>query len=430
MRAVLDQSEVAAIARSIGRYPAGRKTYRRTDLGNAERSSVYKHAVRSESEHKLRAALTLAETEKRIVINAEDLDADSWLLNVANGTLDLRSGELREHAREDLLSKLSPVRRDPDALSTLWERFLERITGGDRELQAFLQRAVGYSLTGDTSEEKLFFAHGPAASGKSTFMEAVKAMLGEYATTVDFETFLKRKGDSGVRNDIARLAGARIAIGVEVDEGKRLAEGLVKTLTGGDTVSARFLYKEFFEFRPQFKLWLAANDRPRVSATDTGMWRRIAQVPFTEVIPENERDPNLKQALKSDPAAQSAILNWALEGCRSWQRDGLQVPDRVKAYTEEYREENDPLRDFFEERCTFSATGTVTRKDLRHAYGQWAQANGEHVVHPKTLASALRARGVTEGAKIGGERSWQGIALPRRERDGDERDRLREDAWS
>lgn len=482
----LDQSEVEAIARSISHYPAGKRTYLRTDLGNAERlvdlhgrdlcfapalgwfvwdskrwkpdsdgeamrrmkntakriwdearatenpgeqESLYKYATRSESEPKLRAALKLAETEKPIVVNAQDLDTDPWLLNVSNGTLDLRTGELREHSRGDLLTKLSAVRYDPDTRSALWEDFLERITGSDRELQSFLQRAAGYSLTGKTSEEKLFFAHGPAASGKSTFMESIKATLGQYATTVDFETFLKRKGDSGVRNDIARLAGARIAIGAEVDEGKRLAEGLLKTLTGGDTVSARFLYKEFFEFRPQFKLWLAANARPRVSATDTGIWRRITQMPFTEVIPENERDPNLKHELKTDPEAQSAILNWALEGCRRWQQNGLQVPERVKAYTEEYREENDPLRDFFDERCAFAAEATVTRKDLLQAYEQWAQENGERPVHPKTLASALGARGGTEGPEIRGERSWHGIELSPCEHNGNELDPLQPAAW-
>ena len=179
---------------------------------------------------------------------------------------------------------------------------------------AFYRRAVGYSLTGHTSEEVLFFAHGPTATGKSSKLEAIRGVLGDYAATADFETFLKRHGDAGIRNDVARLAGARLVISVEVDDGKALAEGLLKLLTGGDTVAARFLYRETFEFRPVFKLWLAANDRPRVNADDAAMWRRILQLPFVNVIPEAERDERVKLALRNDPAVQTAILAWAVQG--------------------------------------------------------------------------------------------------------------------
>jgi putative DNA primase/helicase len=262
-----------------------------------------------------------------------------------------------------------------------------------------------------TAEDKLFFAHGPGASGKSTFLEALKAMLGDYAVTADFETFTKKKNDSGVRNDIARLAGARMVLSIEVEEGKRLAEGVVKTLTGGDTISARYLYREFFEFVPRFTLWLAANDRPHVNASDSGMWRRIVQVPFTEAIPEAERDPNVKTTLKSDPAAQSAILTWAVEGCLEWQQNGLQIPERVREYTEEYRAENDPFRDFFDEKCTIDPTARIRRSHLRRAYENWAQANGEYALDARKLADALRQRGITDTSKLDSERAWSGIAL-------------------
>jgi putative DNA primase/helicase len=472
----LPDSELAAIAASISRYPAGpapHQRYKRTDYGNAERlvdrhghrlrfcaglgwlvwdgrrwqrdhdrgamrlmketvramwfelaeiadpdakSPFCSFLLRSESEPRLKAALKLAESEASVVVSASELDREPWLLNVTNGTLDLRTGELRAHDPADLLTKLSPVTFEGDARSPLWESFLERITGGDDDLRCFLQRAVGYSLTGDTREEKLFFAHGPAASGKSTFLEAIKAVLGDYATTADFESFLKKKSDAGVRNDIARLAGTRMTIGIEVDEGKRLAEGLLKTLTGGDTITARHLYKEFFEFLPQFKLWLAANARPRVSASDSGMWRRIVQVPFAEAIPEEERDPRIKLQLKGDPQVQSAVLAWALEGCRAWQEQGLLVPERVRRYTEEYRAENDPLADFFDERCVFEPRAVVRRSELRRAYEEWARENGEWPVAPRTLAGALKARGGNDGAKRGGERAWRGVRLRLSER--------------
>jgi putative DNA primase/helicase len=469
----LPQHEVTAIAKSVSRYepaPASRR-YKRSDYGNAEglvdrhgsdlrysrglgwvvwdgrrwrrdgdgeamrrmketvramwkelagledrdeRDAVYRFLLRSETASRLKAALELAESESAVVVSAAALDADPWLLNVENGTVDLRTGELREHRRDDLITRLSPVAYVPEARSPLWEEFLARVSGGDEELQAFLQRAVGYSLSGLTSEEKLFFAHGPGASGKSTFLEAIKAVIGEYAATADFESFLKKKGDGGVRNDIARLAGVRLTIGVEVEQGKQLAEGLVKSLTGGDTITARHLYKEHFEFLPRFTLWLAANDRPRVSGSDSGIWRRIVQLPFTVVIPEQERDPTLKQRLKSDPEIQSSILAWAIEGCRAWQEQGLNIPERVKLYTEEYREENDPFADFFEERCLFEPTARVRRSELRQAYEQWARTNGEWVQTAKALASALKARNVRDGGKIDGERAWAGVALAAR----------------
>lgn len=364
----------------------------------------------SESEPKLRAALSLASSDAALVAAADSLDADPWLLNVENGTVDLRTGGLHRHDRAQLITKLSPVEYREDATSSLWGAFLDRITGGDTNLSGFLQRAIGYSLTGSTSEEKLFFAHGPAASGKSTFLEAVKAVLGEYATTADFDSFLKKQG-GGIRNDIARLAGTRMVIGVEVDQGRELAEGLVKQLTGGDKIAARFLYKEFFEFTPRFTLWLAANDRPQVRAEDDGMWRRILQVPFTQVIPESERDPALKVKLRHDPEHQAAILRWAVEGCLAWQRNGLQVPGVVKAYTEEYRLENDPVADFLTDACHRDTSATVTRAELHRAYNTYALANSERQLPPKEFTAALRRHGITDGPKVNGERAWHGVGL-------------------
>jgi putative DNA primase/helicase len=478
----LDDREVAAIAASISRYepaPAPRR-YKRSDYGNAERlvdqhgndlryssglgwlvwdgqrwqsdadgeamrrikqtvrsmweelpgiereerDAFYRFLVRSESAPRLKAALELAASERPVVVSPAALDADPWLFNVANGTIDLQTGELRPHRRADLITKLSPVHYRPEADSLLWRAFLDRVTAGDPELEAFLQRAVGYSLTGLTSEEKLFFAHGPGASGKSTFLEAIKAVFGEYAATADFETFLKKKGDGGVRNDIARLASVRLTIGIEVEQGKQLAEGLVKSLTGGDTITARKLYKEYFEFLPQFTLWLAANDRPRVSGSDSGIWRRIIQLPFTAAIPEHERDPNLKQKLKHDSEIQTAILTWAVAGCRAWQRHGLNIPERVRLYTEEYRQENDPFADFFDERCLFEPSARVRRSELRQAYEQWAKSNGEWLQTAKALATALKTRGIRDGGKLNGERTWAGITLVQDDRGAEYADSL------
>lgn len=461
-------AEVQAIAQSIAGYPAGEKRYKLTDYGNAERlvdrhgeelryvpgigwlvwdgarwrrdedgavvrrvketiraawaeiphiddrddrKAVVLHLNRSESARGLKAAVELAQSEHRIVVSADALDPDPWLLTVENGTLDLRTGALRPPRPGDLITRRAAAIYEPDARSQVWDAFLDTVTGGDGELAAFLQRAVGYSLTGHTSEEVLFFAHGPAASGKSTFLEAVKGVAGDHALTTDFETLLKRPGGGGVRNDIARLAGARLVIGVEVDQGRTLAEGLIKQLTGGDKITARLLYKEYFEFTPQFTLWLAANDRPLVPSTDTGIWRRILQLPFTNAVPEEERDPTLKQRLKDDPEIRSAILAWAVKGALDWQLNGLQVPDRVRAYTEEYRTEVDPLTEFLEEHTILETGQQVERARLLAAYRTWAQRNGEHTLSAKAFASALKRRGITDGGKSGNTRYWTGITL-------------------
>jgi putative DNA primase/helicase len=375
-----------------------------------ESYELVKFVRASESKARLEAALGLASTDAALVCPADRLDSDPLLFNVANGTIDLRSGELRPHERSDLITRQSPVWYQPDARSPLWAAFLDRITGGDKELAGFLQRAVGYSLTGLTSEEKLFFAHGPAASGKSTFLEAVKAMLGEYATTADFDSFLKKQG-GGVRNDIARLAGTRMVIGVEVDQGRELAEGLIKQVTGGDRIAARYLYKEFFEFTPQFTLWLAANDRPLVRAEDEGMWRRIIQVPFIQAIPEDERDPRLKGRLRGDPDHQAAILRWAVEGCLAWQEHGLGIPTVVRSYTREYRLENDPVADFLATECRIDKAARVRRAELHQAYTRYAMANSERPLSRKAFATALRRHGIAEGPKVAGQRAWHGVTI-------------------
>jgi putative DNA primase/helicase len=374
-----------------------------------DRKKLTSWAVASESEARLRAAVKLAETERPVIVEPKQLDAEPWLFNAANGTIDLRTGQLREHRRDDLLTRISPVVFHPEAHSDLWESSLERATRDKEGLAAFLQRAVGYSATGHTREDKLFFAHGPTATGKSTVLEAIKSTLGDYATTADFETFLKRRGDAGIRNDIARLDGARLVISIEVDEGKALAEGLVKMLTGGDTVAARFLYHETFEFLPVFKLWLAANTRPRANADDGALWRRILLVPFTEVIPEAERDERVRIELRTSPEVQSAILAWAVKGCLEWQKHGLKPPACVLDYTDDYRAENDPLREWLADSCQLDPEAWTSAAELRTSYETWCETNGEKPVGPKKLAATLTAKNCTSEKATDSTRGWKGI---------------------
>jgi putative DNA primase/helicase len=369
-------------------------------------------AFTSESALRRMAAIECARSDPRIVVRPDQLDSDPWLFNCPNGTIDLRTGQLREHRREDLITKLAPVRFDARAKSAVWERLLEQATGGDREMQDFLARLAGYSLTGLATEEKLPFIYGPEATSKSTFLEALKSAWGDYAQTADFETFLKRNAVGNPRTDLARLAGARLVISIETEAGTRLADGFVKMITGGDRLVARKLYKDEFEFRPQFTLWWAANDAPRMSDRDGALWRRILEIPFTHQVPKSHRDPQVKAELTNPAIAGPAILAWAARGCLAWQRDGLGVPPVVEQATEELREEMNPLRDFFAERCVFESGALTPSGVLYGAYLKWCVAcNERHHVSRREFGQRLGKR---LGCKADHRRDgdwWPGIRL-------------------
>jgi putative DNA primase/helicase len=336
------------------------------------------------------------------------LDAGSWLLNVENGTLDLRTGELRPHRRDDLITKIAAVDHDSRATCPTWLAFLDRVLGGSQELAAFLQRAIGYSLTGEATEQVLFLLYGTGANGKSTFLETARALLGEYAIQASFDTFLAKQ-DVSREHALARLRGARFVSGSEAEAGARLNEVLVKTLTGGDAVTARFLYREFFEYEPRFKVFLAANHKPTIKGSDHAIWRRIRLVPFTVTIPEQERDPKLREKLRAELPG---ILNWALEGCLAWQREGLGEPPEVKDATAEYREDMDTLAPFITERCETFPDSRGGSTELYKAYATWSGANGEKPMSQTSFSLRLNERGFERKRSGGnGNRVWFGIGL-------------------
>jgi len=376
---------------------------------NNARAEVVAWARKTEASERRRAMLVLAQTEGCIPITPDQWDTAPWLFNCASGTIDLRAGELRAQGRDGLITRLAPVEYDPAARSELWDRFLRDSTGDDPEFIEFLQRATGYSLTGDTREEVLFMPLGPGGTGKSTFLEAVRCVMGDYARTADFDTFTQKHGE-GPRNDIAALVGRRMVVSIEVEDGKRLAEGIVKSITGRDTISARFLYKEAFEFRPQFKLWLAANDAPNVRHADDAIWRRILRLPFEHVVPRERRDPTLKDRLCFDPECQRAILAWAVAGASLWREGGLAVPDRILRATAAYREEQNPLRDFLADCCERSPELTTPTGVLRTAYEAWCERNRSDQISSQKFAAALRAEKI-EQDRTETSRFWQGIGL-------------------
>lgn len=364
-------------------------------LSGREWKDGMKHAMASESAKGINAMVNLGRWHRPFPVQVKELDAHDFLFNCANGTIDLHTGELRPHRREDMLTKASPVVYDPEARSELWETFLREALDDDAEVVEYLKRAVGYSLTGDVSLELLFFVYGPGGGGKSTFLEAVRTVLGDYAVGARFEMFLRRTGDAPSANpDEARLCGARFVPSIETDKGKKLSEGTIKRLTGGDIVTARELYSRAFDFKPTFKVWLAANDAPRVNDDDEALFRRVRRIGFNRArTAEGSRDPRIKASLVDHRVSGSAILAWAVEGCLAWQRDGLKTPAAVLASTDAYRAENDPLTGFFDARVTFDQHAVVPRKDMRDAYEAWERTSGSGILlSPKEFTRRLRAR--------------------------------------
>ncbi len=379
-------------------------------LGTAKAAHAW--AVRSQSSKALSAMISLAKTDPAIRITHDALDANPMVLNCPNGTINLASGELRPHRRQDLCTKMTAAPFDPDARSELWDRVLLESMDGDAELVAYFQRAAGYSCTGRTSEEKLFTVIGPTRGGKSTIVESLRAALGSYAMTAPIEAFLQQKNTGGATPDIARLAGARLVVSIEVEKGRRLAQGLVKSVTGGDVVPARFLYSETFEFKPTLKLWIVANDAPTVSDDDAAMWARIHRVPFPCTVPPEKRDPAVKATLLDVSCSGAAVLAWMVAGCVQWQAKGLGTCAAVERATSDYRKESDPLRDFIGEACTLNPDVRVSRKELREAYEEWAgEAGGRFALDGREFTKRVRlVPGVGE-AIVKGARFWTGLAL-------------------
>jgi len=365
-----------------------------------------KWAMRSENRTRLDAMTYLAQSETGIPVTPDELDAGPWLLTCNNGTLDLRTGKLRPHAQTDLITKLAPVDYDPNAQAPTWQAFLQRIMAENETLTAFLRRAVGYSLTGDTGERALFFLHGAGANGKSTFLETIRAMAGDYGLRTPTETLMTKRSGA-IPNDVARLKGARLVTAAESDEGKRLAEALIKDLTGGDTIAARFMRAEWFDFRPQCKIWLATNHKPTIKGTDKAIWDRIKLIPFEVIIPDEEQDRRLIERLKAELPG---ILAWAVRGCLEWYQDGLGIPDVVTTATGRYRDEMDVLGAFIADRCELTPTASETAKALYNGYKDWCEANGEKSVSKRAFGLRLAERGLDRYSD-GKARSWLGIEL-------------------
>lgn len=359
----------------------------------------------------LRAAVSLIPAVAHdLCISHERLDSDPWLLNVQNGTLDLRTGILREHDPLDLATKIAGTDFLPEAKCPTWDAFVCRVMNDDPELVSYLQRMIGYSLTGEIREHVLGFFFGGGANGKSTFMNLVMRMLGDYAARAPRGLLFRHQGSSHETN-LTTLHGARFVTCAEVEEGAAFDEALVKDLTGGDPIPCRRMREDFWTYLPTHKLFLAGNHRPHVRGSDHGIWRRIRLVPFEVTIPASERDPELPAKLVAELPG---ILAWAVRGCLEWQKRGLGEPLAVSEATTRYREDSDPLREFFESYCTFGPAERIARKRLRERYEEYARENGAEPLGAKRFAEGLRVREVTPAKVREGTRvhdGWRGVRL-------------------
>ena len=365
-------------------------------------SALGKHAIKSQADGRLNAMLNQARSEPGVAVGAATFDADPWLLNVKNGTIDLRTGACRAAARADLLTKRAQVTYDPAATCPTFRRFISEVMGGRTDLVTFMQRALGYSLVGETREHVVLIMHGGGDNGKSTLVELLLALLGDYAHGIPSDALMVRKGDDGPKSEIAALRATRFVAASESEEGKRFNEAFVKQLTGSDTVTVRFLYGKWFEMRPEFTVWLSTNHRPVIRNTDHGIWRRIRLIPFDVKFLEPptddaDRRPGVPYKDKSMPAKLRAelpgILNWLIEGCLDWQRAGLPTPQDVRDATETYRAEMDKRGAFLDEVCVYGSKLRAPFGDLYAAYCAWCDANNEHKDTGRAFGQYLDERG-------------------------------------
>lgn len=319
----------------------------------------------------------LKESEHLLPIQMDEFDKDPYLFNVQNGYLDLRTGKLHEHDKEKYFTRISSVEYTDKIDCPLWHEFLNQIFDNNRELIDYVQRAVGYSLSGSTEEQMMFILYGNGRNGKSVFLDIITEIFGSYSANIQPQTIMVKQQSSAANSDIARLDGARLVTTTEPNEGVRLDEGLVKQLTGGDKVTARFLYENEFDFIPQFKLWMATNHKPIIRGTDDGIWRRLAVIPFTVQIPEHKVDKRLKHKLRREL---TAILNWAVEGYMMWSKEGLKEPQIIKDQRKEYRTEMDAVEAFIEDRCVRDDFAHVQAKTLYQEYREWAIDNNQYLM--------------------------------------------------
>jgi putative DNA primase/helicase len=329
----------------------------------------------------------LARTDRRLAATTEQWDADRWLLNTPDGAVDLKTGKLRRHRAEDYLRKITAV--GPSGDCPRFKAFLAKIMNDDEALVAYLQRVFGYCLTGDVSEQAIFFNYGVGQNGKTVLMSTVAGMLGDYCLATPIETFTESRNDRHP-TELARMLGARLVTATETEAGRYWAESRLKELTGGERIPARFMHKDFFEYLPQFKPFISGNHKPRLRSVGVAMRRRVNMIPFAVTIPDSERDPGLADKLKDE---WPGVLEWAIEGCLEWRERGLAPPEAVTKATDAYFAGEDGYADWIADRCEV-IPGSVSRSsDLFASWRDWAEKAGQRAGDTKRFREEMERLG-------------------------------------
>jgi putative DNA primase/helicase len=369
--------------------------------------AIMDFASSSASKARLSAMLDLASKLPKMAIPYSRLDQDLYLINCPNGTVDLRTGSLEKNSSKDFLTHLVGVAYDPDAKCPSWDQFIDEICSKDQDLADYLQEIVGYSLSGVVQEQVMFLLVGKGANGKSTFLDTILHVFGTYGKTTPAHTFVK-SDSRAVRNDVARLQGARFVSAVEINTGKKLDEAMVKGLTGGDRIAARFLRKEFVEFTPQAKFFLAVNVFPEVSGADDGIYRRLRVVPFQASFDAERKNKALPNVLKAEAAG---IFAWAVRGFLRWQERGaLKEPEVVTLASDDFRAQMDVTGSFINDYCAVKPGASVAVGTLFESYLSWCKANALEPMSKKLFGVLIRQKGYRQ-TKSGNTRIWKGLAI-------------------
>lgn len=370
----------------------------------SKRRELAEWAVKSESRPRI---YSMVESAKRMAsVHPTEFNIDPYLLNVLNGTIDLRTQTITAHRRENLVTKRAEVSYDPNARCTLWMHFFQHIFETNKGLIDFVQRLFGYCLLGILTEQVIVILYGTGANGKSTFLGVLRQLAGDYAYHCRPEVFATKRQDSQ-GFELVPLAGVRVVTTAETGAGKRLDEALVKEMTGGEPISCAPKYGDFFSFQPVFTPIIATNHKPVIRGVNEGIWRRVLLVPFRVTVPEHMRDPDLPYKLEDEL---SGILNWALDGVAQFLQGGLAPPDEVKAATQEYRAEQDILGAWLEEKCVLDPNLCDDYGDLYQDYMAWCESNKEEAINKSQFSSSLEERGCPGRRGGKGKRIRWGIA--------------------
>lgn len=386
-----------------------------TDAGK----QFLKHAERTNRKGALESMIAVARTIPGVLASVDDFAGQPHLLNVKNGVVDLTTGKLRDHRATDYATAVCDVVYDPWAPSVVWDQFLDQFTSGDEDLAKFLQRAAGYSITGEVTEQCLFFLFGDGANGKSTFVEAIRSVLGGYGHTLAFEALLS--GRSGeMEKSMAYVAGKRFVVAAEAPEGRSFNESVIKQSTGQDTLVGRHLYQDAFEFQPTHKFWLVANHKPAIRGTDEGIWRRFKAIPIQAHFPQEQRDKHLAERLQTEV---EGIIAWLVRGAVAWYARGLSEPQIIRDAMQQYRSDMDLIGQFLEECCEVGEPGDFTANSvLAPACNHWLKESGERPLSTQAMSARLSRHraGLLRPGKAFGQRGWFKVRLKAHMTDSDD----------